>query len=79
MRFRQVKHRTDRNNPSGINLLVREIVVPLDMIEANCLGDPGLLIQVHQIALQVRVVENAPKTALKMNVINLVEANQSAE
>lgn len=41
----------ERHDARGIDLVVREIVVPLDVIEIHGLGDPRLLVQITQISL----------------------------
>ena len=51
----------------------------LDVIEVDRLGNIALLIQVHQIALQIPVIDNATQIALKMAVINDIEADKRAE
>ena len=58
---------------------MRDVIVPLDVIEIHRLSDAGLLIQIHQISLQIRVIENAAHAALKMNVINDIEPDERAE
>jgi len=44
MRFPQVKHRTDRNDASRIDLSVRYVVVALDVVEIGGVCDAWLLI-----------------------------------
>jgi len=44
MRFPQVKHGADGNDVSRINLSVRHVVVALDVIETDRVGDAWLLI-----------------------------------
>ena len=51
----------------------------LDVIEIDGVGDAGLLIQVHQIALQIWVIDDTPEIALEMAVIDGVEANKRAK
>src|SRR5215831_448200 len=51
----------------------------LDVIEADGVGDSRLLIQIHQIAPQILIVDNTSQIALKMAVINSIEPNECAK
>src|ERR1700736_1989954 len=75
VRLCQVDNRSERHDPGGINFLVRHVVVPLDVIDADGLGDSRLLIEVQQVTVQIRVIDNAPKIAFEVAVIHDVEAN----
>ena len=44
MRFREIKHGTDGDDAGRINLRVRHVVMTLDMIDVDGVGDAGLLI-----------------------------------
>ena len=77
--FAEANNRPERHNASGINFLVRHVVVPLDVIDANGFGDSGLLIKIEQVTLQVRVIDDPAKIAFEMSVIYDVEPNQRAE
>ncbi len=79
MRLREIERRANRDDAGGINFRVRHIIVTLDMIEVDGLGDTGLLIQVHQVTLEVRVVDDAADVAFEMTVINRVEPHERAE
>jgi hypothetical protein len=68
-----------RHDPSGVNLFVRHVVVTLDVIDADGIGNSRLLIEVEQIALQIRVINNAAKVAFEMAMIDDIEANQCAK
>ncbi len=63
----------------GLISRVRHVVMALDVIEIDRLGDAGLLIQIHQITLQIWVIDDAPQIALEMPVINDVEPDERAE
>ncbi len=58
---------------------MRHVVVALDVIEIDGVGDAGLLIQIHQVTLQVRIIDDAADVALEMAVIDGVEPNECAE
>ena len=79
MRFLQIEQRADRNDSSRINLSVRHVVMTLDVIEIDRVGDAGLLIQVHQIALQVWIIDDAAQVALEMAVVNRIEPDERAK
>ena len=79
VRFSQIKRRTDGDDSSRINFSVRHVIVALDVIEVHGLCDTRLLIQIHQITLQVWVISDAPQIALEMAVVDGIEANKRAK
>ncbi len=70
---------TDRDDTGWIDVVVRDVVVPLDMIEIHGLGDAGCLVQVFEIPEEIRVVENASDIALEMSVVHRIKANKRHE
>lgn len=60
-------------------MCVRDVIMTLDVIEIDGLGNAWVLIQVHQITLQIWVIDNAPQIALEMPVIDDVEPDERAE
>src|SRR5947208_15044515 len=79
VRLCQIKRWADGNDPGRINLRVRHIIMALDVIEINGVSYSGLLIQIHQVALQIRVINDAAQVALEMAVINHVEPDKRAK
>ena len=53
--------------------------MPLDVIQVHGFGDAGLLIEIEQIAVQIRIIQNAAQIAFEMTVINRVETHQRAK
>ena len=51
----------------------------LDVFEIDRVGNAWVLIKVHQITLQIWVVDDAAQIALEMAVINDVESDECAE
>jgi len=47
MRPGKIDNWPERHDPSGINFLVGHVVVTLDVIDADRLGDSGLLVKVE--------------------------------
>ena len=58
--------RTERNNPGGIDVVVRDVIVPLDMVEVDRVGDAVDLVEISQVAEQVVIVDDAAEIALEM-------------
>ena len=79
MRFPQIKQRTDWNDLGGIDVSMCHVVMPLNVVEIDCFGDAWLLIQIHQVTLQIWIVDDPPQIAFEVAVVNSVEPNQSAE
>lgn len=55
------------------------VVVPLDVIDADRLGDSRVLIEIEQITLEIRIIDDASQIAFEMPVINDIEANERAK
>ena len=79
VRLREIEQRADGNDARWINLTVRDVVVTFDVIKVDSIGDAWLLIQVHQVSLQVGIIENASQVAFEVAVINRVETHERAE
>src|SRR4029077_5925890 len=79
VRFRQIKYGAEGNNARWVNVRMRHVIMALDVIEINGVGDARLLIQIHQVALQIWIVDDTPQIALEMAVIDDVEANKGAK
>ena len=79
VRLREIEQRADGNDARRVNLPVRDVVMALDVIEVDGIGDAWLLIQVRQVSLQVGIIDNAPQVAFEMAVINRVETHERAE
>ena len=79
MRLGEIHCRADGYDARRINLGVRHIVMTLDMIEIDGVGNASLLIQIHQIALQIWIVDDTAHVAFEMAVVDGVEANKRAK
>ena len=79
MRLCQINNRPERHDSGGINFLVGHVVMTLDVIDADRLGDSRVLIEIKQITLEIRIIDDAPKIAFEMPVINRIEANERAK
>ena len=58
---------------------MRHVVMPFDVIQIDRLGDAGLLVQVHQIVLQVWIINDAPEVAFEVAVIHRVKTHERAK
>ena len=79
MRFGQIEFGADRYDAGGINFCLRHVVVTLDVIEIDGLGDTWVLVQIHQVSLKIWVIDNASDVALEVAVIDDVKPDQGAE
>ena len=75
----ELKNRADGNDTVWINVLMRHVVVTLDVLEVYRFRNTITLIQIHQVALQVRVIEDTPQTTFKVDIVDNIESNESAE
>src|SRR5262245_48786831 len=72
----EVLVRSDRNDAGGIDVVVRDVIVTLDMVEVHRLGDALDLIQIFEIAEQIGIVDDPPDVALKVPVVNGVKSDE---
>lgn len=75
----QIQLRTDGHDAGGVDVVVRHVVVPLDMVEVHGVRDTGYLIEVPEIAGKIRVVDDAPEIAFEMAMVDGVEPDQRDE
>ncbi len=65
-----------RDDTGRIDVVVGDVVMPLDVVEVHGVGDAVGLIEVFEVAEEVRVVYDSPEVALKMAVVDGVEAHE---
>jgi hypothetical protein len=70
MRSGQVLVRAERDDAGGIDVVVGDVVVPLDMIEVRGVGDAVSLVDIFQIAEQIRIIDDPPDVALEMALLD---------
>jgi hypothetical protein len=58
---------------------VAAVVVVLDVVEVDGLGDARVLVQLARVGPQVRVVDEPPEVALEVADIDRIEADQGGE
>ena len=73
---RQILIGADWNDTGGIDIVVRDVVVPLDMVEIHSFGDTVGLVEVFEIPEEIRIIDDSSEIALKMSVVYRVEPNQ---
>lgn len=76
MGSRQVLVWADWDDTGRVNIIVRDVVMPLDMVEIHGHGDAVGLVEIFQIPEQVRVVDDSPEIAFEMTMVHGVEPNQ---
>ena len=62
----KILRRSDRNNPSRINIVVSKVVMALDVIEIHGTGDSINLVKITKITVQVGVISDPADVAFKM-------------
>ena len=62
-----------------IDVVVGDVVMPLDVAEVHGVGDAFGLIEVFKVVKEVRVVDDPPEVALEMAVVDDVEAYEGDE
>src|SRR5215468_3628952 len=71
----EIEDRAERNDPRRVHAAVAAVVVALDVIEVDRLGDSGMLGEVAGVRPEIRVIGEAPEVALEMVVVHRVEAD----
>src|SRR4051812_16793608 len=79
MRPRKVQRWANGYDARRVDIGVRDVVVPLDVIEIDRPGDVRLLVKIAQIVVEIGVIDDAPQIAFEMSVINRIEPHQRAE
>ena len=75
----EVEFRAYGHDARRVDVVVSQVVVALDVIEVDGLGDTRVLVEVQQIALQIRIIHDALDIAFEVAVIDRIEANERAE
>ena len=70
---------TEGDDTGRIDIVVGDVVVPLDVVEVHGVGDPVGLIEVFEIAEEIGVVDNPSEVAFEMAVVDGVEAYEGDE
>ena len=70
---------TEGNDTSRIDVVMGDVVMPLDMVEVHGVGDAVGLIEVFEVAEEVGVVDDPSDVAFEMTVIDSVEAYEGDE
>ena len=70
---------TEGDDTGRIDIVVGDVVVPLDMVEVHGVGDAVGLIEVFEVAEEVGVVDDPPDVAFEMTVVDGVEAYEGDE
>ena len=79
VRLSKIERGTERHNPGRVDIGVSDIVVPLDMINIDGLGDPGLLVKIAKVGVEIRIVDDSANVALEVAMINRIEADKRAK
>ena len=70
---------TEGDNTGRIDVVVGDVIMALDVVEFDGVGDAVSLIEVFEIAEEVGVVDDPPEVALEMAVVYGVEAYEGDE
>ena len=67
---------TERNDTGWIDVVVGDVVMPLDVVEVHGIGDAVGLIEVFEVAEEVGIVDDPPEVALEMAMVDGIEAHK---
>jgi hypothetical protein len=70
---------TKRDDTGWIDVVVGDVVVLLDVVEVYGFGDAVGLIEVFEVTEEVGVVDDPPKVAFEMAIVDCVEAYEGDE
>ena len=75
----QVLIGTHRDDAGRVDVIMCHIVVPLDMVEIDGLGDAVGLVEIFEITEQAWVIDDATEVAFEVAVIDRIESDQGDE
>ena len=73
---RQVLVGTEGDDTGRIDVVVGDVVMPLDVVEVHGVGDAVGLVEVFEVSEEIRVIDDSPEIALEMAVVDGVEADE---
>ena len=76
---REILVGTEGNDTGWIDVVMGDVVMPLDMVEVHGVGDAVALIEIFEVAKEVGVVDDPPDVAFEMTVVDGVEAYEGDE
>ena len=59
--------------------MVCNVVMAFNVVEIDRVGDARLLIKIHQVSLQVWIINDAPQVTLEVAMINRIKTHQRAK
>ena len=68
-----------RDDTGWIDVVVGDVVMPLDVVEVHGIGDTVGLIEIFEVTEEVGVVDDPSKVAFEMAMVDGVEANEGDE
>ena len=71
--------RPERDDPGRIDVAMRDVVMPFDVIEVHSLGNAVDLVEIFQIPVEMAVVDDPSKIALEVAVIDRIKPDQGDE
>src|SRR5215475_4839937 len=72
----EIEDRAERHDSRRVHAAVAPVVVALDVIEVDRLGDAGVLVEVAGVRPEIRVVGEPAEVALEVVVVHGVEADE---
>jgi len=75
----EVESGADGDDARGVDIVVSDVVVALDVVEVDGVSDAGMLVKIHEVALEVGVVGDAADVALEVAVVHGIETHEGAE
>ena len=70
---------TEGDDTGWIDVVVGDVVMALDVVEVDGVGDAVGLIEVFEVAEEVGVVDDPPEVALEVTVVDGVKAYEGNE
>ena len=67
------------DDSSRIDVVVGDVVVAFDVVKVHGLSDARLLVEIAEVTVEVRIINDAADVAFEVSVIHRVETDQRAE
>jgi hypothetical protein len=75
MSSEEVLIRAKWDNGSGINVIMRDVIMAFDVIEIDRVGNTFLLIQVLEISKKIRIIHDTSNVAFKVSMIHGIKSD----
>ena len=79
VRALQIQLWSDGDDAGRVDVVMGDVVVPLDMVEIDGLRNALYLVEVSEVAIELRIVDDATEVTFEVPVVHGIEPEQGDE